>query len=53
MGIWACRKCDAKFTGKAYSVTRTIIPKEIKEMAEEPIVVQEEMEVQEESKEEE
>ena len=52
MGIWACRKCDAKFTGKAYSVTRIIIPKEIKEMAEEPIVLQEEMEVQEESKEE-
>ncbi len=47
MGIWACRKCDAKFTGKAYSVTRTIIPKEIKEMAEEPVLVKEEMEAEE------
>ena len=47
MGIWACRKCDAKFTGKAYSVTRTIIPKEIKEMAEEPVIVKEEMEAEE------
>ena len=24
LGIWQCRKCDAKFTGKAYSVTRKI-----------------------------
>jgi large subunit ribosomal protein L37Ae len=22
-GIWHCRKCDAKFTGKAYSISKT------------------------------
>ena len=49
MGIWECRKCDAKFTGKAYSVSRTIIPKEIKEAAEEPVVVEEEMEAEQEA----
>jgi len=47
MGIWACRKCDAKFTGKAYSVTRIIIPKEIKEMTEETVLVKDEMEAEE------
>ncbi len=24
LGIWHCRKCDAKFTGKAYSIERRI-----------------------------
>jgi len=24
VGIWHCRKCNAKFTGKAYSVSKTI-----------------------------
>jgi|TARA_Y100000310_G_scaffold169639_1_gene169855 large subunit ribosomal protein L37Ae len=24
VGIWHCRKCNAKFTGKAYSVAKTI-----------------------------
>ena len=52
MGIWECRKCDAKFTGKAYSVSRTIIPKEIKEVAEEPVAVEEEMEAEQEASEE-
>ena len=52
MGIWECRKCDAKFTGKAYSVSRTIIPKEAKEIIEEPVAVQEETEASEESQEE-
>ena len=28
VGIWKCKKCDAKFTGKAYSVTRKILAKE-------------------------
>ena len=27
MGIWHCKKCDAKFTGKAYSVTKKILGK--------------------------
>lgn len=42
IGIWECKKCGAKFTGKAYSVTKKItfeeektteetIPKESKE----------------------
>jgi len=34
-GIWHCRKCNAKFTGKAYSVSRKITAKESKEMSEE------------------
>ena len=41
IGIWRCRKCNAKFTGKAYSVTRKIITKEAEEMPEEPAVVEE------------
>ena len=24
-GIWHCRKCNSKFTGKAYSIAKTII----------------------------
>lgn len=28
VGIWHCRKCDAKFTGKAYSVKKKIVVKE-------------------------
>ena len=28
LGIWQCRKCNSKFAGKAYSVSRVIIPKE-------------------------
>ena len=34
MGIWACRKCDAKFTGKAYTIGKPIpaeMPAEITE----------------------
>ena len=52
MGIWQCRKCDAKFAGKAYSVSRTIIPKEVKEIIEEPVVVEDEMEAKQEVSEE-
>src|SRR3989338_6641002 len=48
MGIWECRKCDAKFAGKAYSVSRTIVPKEVKEITEEPVAVEEEMEAEQE-----
>lgn len=43
VGIWRCKKCNAKFTGKAYSVTRKIITKEA-EIGEEPVEVSEEME---------
>ena len=43
VGIWNCRKCNVKFTGKAYSVSKKIITKEAKAM-EEPIVESEEME---------
>ena len=28
VGIWECRKCKAKFTGKAYSVSKKITTKE-------------------------
>ena len=28
IGIWHCARCNAKFTGKAYSVTEKIITKE-------------------------
>ena len=33
VGIWNCRKCGAKFTGKAYSIKEKIVP--MKEKAEE------------------
>lgn len=29
-GIWKCRKCDSKFTGKAYSVSKKITFEETK-----------------------
>jgi len=28
VGIWQCKKCDAKFTGKAYDITKKIVLKE-------------------------
>jgi large subunit ribosomal protein L37Ae len=31
VGIWACTKCKAKFSGKAYSVSRKIVTKDIEE----------------------
>ena len=40
LGIWQCRKCNAKFAGKAYSVSMKITTKDIKEA--EPEIVQEE-----------
>ena len=49
MGIWECRKCDAKFAGKAYSVSRTIILKEVEDITEKPIVAEEEMEAEQEA----
>jgi len=27
-GIWHCRKCDAKFTGKAYTISKKTVLKE-------------------------
>ncbi|MBI4452079.1 50S ribosomal protein L37ae [Candidatus Woesearchaeota archaeon] len=41
LGIWQCRKCEAKFTGKAYSVTRKIVTKEAEEELEEPQAAEE------------
>jgi len=35
VGIWRCKKCDAKFTGKAYSVARRILLKGAGEYEEE------------------
>ena len=43
LGIWHCRKCHAKFAGKAYSVSRKIITKEAKEMEPEAVIKEEEM----------
>ena len=31
VGIWGCRKCNAKFTGKAYSVSKKVTFKEEQE----------------------
>ena len=42
VGIWNCRKCKAKFTGKAYSITKKIITKEAEEIVEEePEIIKE------------
>ena len=30
LGIWNCKKCSAKFTGKAYSILKKIVVKEEK-----------------------
>ena|SRR3989338_8120447 len=46
VGIWGCRKCNAKFTGKAYSITKKIITKEIKVPEEEPAIISEEAETE-------
>ena len=46
LGIWHCRKCNAKFTGKAYSVSKKIITKEL-EIIEEPEIKQEASEIEE------
>lgn len=41
VGIWNCKKCNAKFTGKAYSVSRKIITKEAKTAEESPEIMEE------------
>ena len=43
VGIWHCKKCNAKFTGKAYSITKKIATKE-SEIAEQPEITKVEME---------
>ena len=50
VGIWSCKKCNVKFTGKAYSITKKIITKEGKIVEEEPII-REEIEAEEASEE--
>ncbi len=49
VGIWNCRKCKAKFTGKAYSISKKIITKEGKIAEEEPETIREEMQEAEEA----
>ena len=44
VGIWKCKKCNAKFAGKAYSISKKITAKEVEEMAQEPEVIKEEAE---------
>ncbi|MBI2147728.1 hypothetical protein HYU19_04590 [Candidatus Woesearchaeota archaeon] len=44
LGIWQCQKCQAKFTGKAYTVTK----KREASLAKEPVVVEEQDEMEEE-----
>src|SRR3989338_5346064 len=42
LGIWQCRKCNAKFAGNAYSVERKVIfEEESSEPSEEPQVIEE------------
>ena len=52
VGIWSCKKCNAKFTGKAYSVAKKITAKEAQVMQEEPEIIKEGMEEIEEASEE-
>ena len=52
-GIWGCRKCGSKFTGKAYTIGKKAVSKE--EAEESPEIIEEELpeEEQEEKEEEE
>ena len=51
VGIWHCRKCHVKFTGKAYSIAKKIVTKDIKMAEEESNIIKEEIEVEEASEE--
>src|SRR3989344_5236523 len=42
LGIWRCRKCNAKFSGKAYSISKKIISKEAEDTVQEPEIIKEE-----------
>ena len=44
VGIWKCKKCHIKFTGKAYSVSMNILTKESEIAIEEPEIKQKEIE---------
>ena len=46
VGIWQCSKCNSKFTGKAYTITKKVVIKE--EAPVEAVVAPEEMEAKEE-----
>lgn len=48
IGIWSCKKCGSKFTGKAYSLPKKVVIKE--EIAEEIIEEETEKEPKEEDK---
>ena len=48
LGIWKCRKCNAKFAGKAYSISKSFT---IKEQAAEEPMAEEQQEAQEEMEE--
>ncbi|MBI3027100.1 50S ribosomal protein L37ae [Candidatus Woesearchaeota archaeon] len=52
VGIWQCRKCNSKFTGKAYSVSKKILVKEEAMVPDEELqLIKEEMETEEASEE--
>jgi len=46
IGIWNCGKCGAKFTGKAYSVRKKIVFKQVEE-SDEPVKTEESDEAEE------
>ena len=52
VGIWECKKCGSKFTGKAYTIPKKAVIKE-EEKKEEIEAIEETEEVEEETKEEE
>jgi len=45
-GIWECRKCDSKFTGKSYSIKKVIVTEDesVKKKKEVEEVIEEELE---------
>jgi len=49
VGIWNCKKCGAKFTGKAYTISKKIIKEDIEEEPIEEIQEEQEEEFEEEA----